>query len=164
MNIKEAEKVLERFKKGDFYIIPIDAASKNQCISEAILSLCTDDIWQNPMLNGDYVLSGETINNENYYVLHNPGKAVDYDYFNSNLQEIKLMGNKCGEKLFEVNEDTGEIFPWLNLDNYYNNSNCQIGLDKLLCMSGNRASKSGYVLACTFSKEKIIYYYFKISI
>ena len=160
MSIKEAEKILENFKKDNIYVIPIDVASKNQCISEAILTLCADDIWQNPSLNGDYVLSGETINNENYYVLHNPGKAVDY--FNSNLQEIKHMGNKCGEKLFEVNEDTGKILPWLNLDNYYNNSNCQIGLDKLLCMSGNKASKSGYVLVCTFSKEEIIYYYFKV--
>lgn len=160
MSIKEAEKVLERFKKDDIYIIPIDVASKDQCISEAILTLCADDIWENPSLNGDYVLSGKTVNNENYYVLLNPGKALDH--FNLNLQKIELLGSNCSEKLFEVNEETGGILPWLNLDSYYSNSNCQMGLDKILCMSGNEASRSGYILVCTFSNERIIYYYFKV--
>lgn len=111
---------------------------------------------------GEYMLSVEN----SYYVLWNPnivlsdlGKVVDH--FNVRLNEIKALSIGCSG-VFEVDEETGDLFPWLNLDKYYNNvNNCQTKLDKVLNESRKAAYQFGYILTCTFSEDWIIYYYFK---
>ena len=169
MTIIEAKEVLGKFKeekiidkkKVNCYIIPINIASESDYISEAIIRLCADDMEDESQM-GEYMLSVQN----SYYVLWNPkivlsdlGKVVDH--FNVRSTEIETLSLGCSGA-FEVDEETGRKFPWLNLDKYYNNvNNCQTKLDKVLAESCKAAYQFGYILTCTFSEDCIIYYYFK---
>lgn len=169
MTIIEAKEVLKEFKeekiiggeKVNCYFIPINIASESDSISEAIIRLCADDMEDESQM-GEYMLS---VKNSNY-VLWNPnivlrdlGKVVDN--FSLRLNEIKALSIGCRD-VFEVNEETGELLPWLSLDKYYSNvNNCQTKLDKVLAESCKAAYQFGYILVCTFSEDWVIYYYFK---
>ena len=109
---------------------------------------------------GEYMLAVRN----SHYVLWNPnivlrklGKVVDH--FNVRSTEIETLSLGCSG-VFEVDEETGRKLP--NLDKYYNNvNNCQTKLDKILSESCKAAYQFGYILTCTFSEDRIIYYYFR---